>query len=232
MIKKETYIFTGAISALVILAYSLLFFLLPYPVKDNYGHILNYSLTLFLSVVFVCSFLYGLHKRKDVEGLVLRMPLIKLTIVFIVVDFVLSIVECVINAFWAMPFYIPLIVAIFELIIFFFLFLFKKQNVNHIENTEDFLKEATHDMKFFREESQKILNKCKDDVSKKNMTTVVEKFRYSDPIATEKCKEIDEKIYSSLTKLNSILDNGGSITSVDEIIQLINERNLSVLNNK
>lgn len=87
-------------------------------------------------------------------------------------------------------------------------------------------------MKFFREESQKILNKCKDDVSKKNMTTVVEKLRYSDPIATEKCKEIDEKIYSSLTKLNSILDNGGSITSVDEIIQLINERNLSVFNNK
>lgn len=232
MVKKETYIFTGLISALVILAYSLLFFLLPYPVKDNYGHMLNYSLTLLLSVIFVCSFLCGLHKRKGVEGLVLRMPLIKLTIVFIVVDFVLSIIECIINAFWAMPFYVPLIVAIFELIVFFFLFLFKKQNINHIENTEDFLKEATHDMKFFREESQKILYKCKDDVSRKNMTTIVERFRYSDPIATERCKEIDKKIYSSLEKLNSIVDNGGSISSVDEIIQLINERNLSVLNSK
>ncbi len=232
MVKKETYIFTGVISALVILAYSLLFFLLPYPVKDNYGHILNYSLTLALALIFVCSFLYGLHKREGVEGLVLRIPLINLVITFIVIDFVLSIVECVINAFVAMPFYVPLIVAIIELIVFFFLFLFKKQNISHIENTEDQLKKATHNIKTLREESQKIFNKCQDETSRKNMMLVVEKLKYSDPVSNDRSKDIDEKIFTSLSNLNSIIDNGGNITSVEEILGLINERNISLINNK
>lgn len=232
MINKETYIFTSVISVLVILAYSLLFFLLPYPVKDNYGHILNYSLTLVLAIIFVCSFLYGLHKKEGVQGLVLRIPLINLVITFIIIDFALSIVECVINAFVAMPFYVPLIVSIIELIVFFFLFLFKKQNIIHIQNTEDQLKNATHNLKTLREESQKIFNKCKDETSKQNMMLIVEKLKYSDPVSNDKSKDIDEKIFMSLSSLNSTIDNGGDITSVEEILELINERNIALINNK
>lgn len=231
MVKKETYIFAGIITALSLLAYSLLFFLIPFPVKDSNGHILNYVTTLVLAITFVCSFLFGLWKRKDVAGLVYRIPLIKLIIVFAIANVIVSIIECIINSFVPMPFYAPIIVGIFELI-FFSLFVLKRQNITHIENNEDKQKEMTSVIKELRTRANVIFNNCNDDVSKENMKKVVDALQYSDPVSSKATIENDGEISSLLDQLEETVNDGKSITSVDEILKAISKRNITAINNK
>lgn len=232
MIKKETYIFTGIITALSLLAYSFLFFFIPFPIKDSNGHILNYVTALVLAITFVCSFLLGLWKRKDVTGLVYRIPLIKLIVGFAIANVIVSIIECIINAFVPMPFYAPIIVGIFELIFFFSLFVLKRQNITHIENNEDKQKEMTSVIKELRTKANVIFNNCNDDVSKENMKKVVDALQYSDPVSSKATIENDGEIASLLDQLEETVNDGKSITSVDEILKAISKRNIIAINNK
>lgn len=232
MVKKETYIFTSVISVLVILAFSLLYFLIPFPVKDSTSHAVNYALTVVVGLVFVISFLFGLQRRKEIEGLVFRLPLLKLTITFEILNLVFSIAQVVINAFVVLPFYSPIIVALFEVIIFFILLMLKKQNVNHIENSEEILKSSTHNIKELRTKSINILSLCKDDVSKENVSKVVDKLKYSDPVSSASTKDLEDEIYKALAEIEQNLKDGKAINSTSNILVLIDNRNTVCLENK
>lgn len=232
MIKKETYIFTSILSALIILAFSLLYFLIPFPVKDNTSYIVNYSLTVAVAIIFVVSFFLGYGKRNDVEGLVFRIPLIKLVIVSEIVNVILCAIQLTVDCFVSLPFYIPIIISLFAVIIYFILYLLKKQNINHIEHTEDMIKTNTKNIKDLRTKSINILSLCKDDVSKKNVNIIVEKLKYSDPISNASTKDFEDQIFTALAEIEQNLKDGKVIDSISDIITLIENRNTVCLENK
>ncbi len=232
MIKKETYIFTSIITALVVLAFSLIYFLVPFPIKDYACHIVNYVVTIIAAITFIIFFLLGMKKKNGVMELVLRLPLIKFTIVLETLNLAFCVIQAVTNAFVLVPFYVPLLVAIFELIIFFILFITKKQNIKHIEKNDDIKKESIHTIKELRTKSMTILSLCNDDVSKENVSLVVEKLKFSDPVSNDKTKEIETKIDESLSKLQEEVNEGKKINSVEEIITLIENRNVQCLGSK
>lgn len=232
MIKKETYIFTSIITVLFVLAFSLLYFLVPFPIKDVACHAVNYSLTILLSIVFVILFLFGMNKRKNIEGLVFRLPLVNLVVTFEIVNVILSVIQVVVNAFVSVPFYVPVIVYIFETIIFVSLFLLKKQNIRHIENTEDTIHDSIHNIKELRTKSLSLLHICKDDVSKNNISIIIDKLKYSDPVSNDKTKDIEAKIFEKLTEIENKLYDGLSISSADDVISLIESRNVLCKGNK
>lgn len=232
MIKKEIFIFTSIITALVILAFSLIYFLVPFPVKDYVCHIVNYVVTIIAAITIIIFFLLGMNKKKGVMELVLRLPLIKFSIVIETLNLVFCVIQTVTNAFVPVPFYVPLLVVILELIIFFLLFVTKKQNIKHIEKNDDIKKDSIRTIKELRTKSLTILSLCKDDVSKNNVALVVEKLKFSDPVSNDKTKEIETKIEESLSKLQEEVNEGKQINSIDEIISLIEIRNAQCLGSK
>lgn len=232
MIKKETFIFTSIITALVVLAFSLIYFLVPFPIKDYACHVVNYVVTLIGAITFIIFFLLGMKKKKGVMDFVLRLPLIKFTIVLEILNLLFSVIQLVVNAFIPVPFYVPLFVVIFELIIFLLLFATKKQNIRHIEKNDDIKKEAIHTIKELRTKSLTILSLCKDDVSKKNVSMVVDKLKFSDPVSNDQTSEMEARINESLSKLQEEVIQGKQINSVTEIINLIEIRNAQCIGSK
>ncbi len=232
MIKKETYIYTSIITALVILAFSLIYFLAPFPIKDYACHVVNYVATLIGAITFIIFFLFGMKKKKGVMDFVLRLPLIKFTIVLEILNLLFCVIQLVTNAFFSVPFYVPLLVVIFELIIFLLLFTTKKQNIRHIEKNDDIKKETIHTIKDLRTKSLTVLSLCKDDVSRKNVSMVVDKLKFSDPVSNDQTSEMEAKINESLSKLQEEIIQGKQINSVTEIINLIEIRNAQCIGSK
>lgn len=225
MAKKETYIFTSILSALIILGFSLLYFLIPFPIKDKDSYISCYALTLITAIVLVVSFFLGYGKRDSVEGLVFRLPLINLVTIFEIINVVFCIIQLTINCFVPIPFYVPIIVSLYEIIIYFILYMLKKQNINHIEHTEDMIKTKTKNIKDLRIKSINILSLCKDDVSKNNVSIIVEKLKFSDPVSNDSTANFDNQILSNLDKIEEDLKDGKVIDSISDILTLIANRN-------
>ncbi len=232
MVKKETYIFTLILSALIILAFSLLYFLIPFPIKDRNCYITCYSLTLIGAIILVVSFFLGYGKRNSIEGLVFRLPLVNLVTIFEIINVILCVIQLTINCFVPIPFYVPIIVSLFEIVIYFILYLLKKQNINHIEHTDDFIKDKTKTIKDLRIKSINILSLCKDDVSKNNISIIVEKLKYSDPVSNESIRDIETQILLNLDKIEEDLKDGKVIDSISDILTLIENRNTACKGSK
>lgn len=232
MIKKETYIFSIVLSVLVLLAFSLLYFLIPFPIKDNAGYVVNYVMTVVCLLAFAGGFLFGISKKKPTDGLLWRLPIVKLTVVFEIINLIFCGLLLAIDCFVSLFFYIPLIVFLFELIGYFFLYLVKKMNVYHIEENEKNIKDSTHNIKELRTKSVCLLSMCNDDVSRKNVGIIVDKLKYSDPMSNDDTKELEDNIFNSLSSLESSIASGIVVSSVDEIVSLIESRNAICRGNK
>lgn len=232
MIKKEKYIFTSLISILSIVLFSLLYFIIPFPIKDKATYIVNYSLTVIVAIILVISFFLGYGKRKDVEGIVLRLPLIKSVIIFEIINLVLCIIQLALDCVFELPSYISVILYLFEVLIYFILYLVKKQNINHIETNEDVINVNTSMIKELRIKSVNILSLCKDDISKQNISLIADKLKYSDPVSNENCKAIEDEISNLLSELEQDIKSGKVVDSVKEILVLIENRNNICIKNK
>lgn len=169
---------------------------------------------------------------NELERLVLRLPLIKLVISFQIINLILSIIQAIINAFFKLPFYIPICVFSFELIVFFLIFIIKKQNVKHIENIDEKIKNSTYNIKELRIKSSSLLSFCKDDSSKENILIIIDKLKFSDPVSNDATTNVEKDIFNKLSLIENNLKNGVSVSSVDEVIELIEKRNIICKGNK
>lgn len=232
MVKKEKYIFTSLISILSIVLFSLLYFIIPFPIKDKATYIVNYFLAVIVAIILVISFFLGYGKRKDVEGLVLRLPLIKSVIIFEIINLVLCIIQLTLDCIFQLPSYISFILYLFEILIYSILYLVKKQNINHIETNEDVINVNTSMIKELRIRSTNMVSLCKDDISKQNISLIADKLKYSDPVSNENCKAIENEISNLLDELEQDIKSGKVVDSIKDILVLIENRNNICMKNK
>ena len=72
---------------------------------------------------------------------------------------------------------------------------------------------------------QGLVGKCKDPEVKKQMEKLAEKFKYSDPVSTGATVEVEKKIKEKLNELEATESEKISVSQIDKIGVLIDERN-------
>ena len=93
------------------------------------------------------------------------------------------------------------------------------------ERSDD-VKQKTSYMKLLKVDAELLLSKCKDEETKKEINKVVDAIKYSDLVSNEMLMSLELKISNKLSELTKQVEANEDIKeSVDELLQLISERN-------
>lgn len=217
---------------LVLVVYTLLYFLIPVDFHDEVTHYLNYALPVFLAILVWLPLLFLERKEKN-RGLSMAMayPFFKGAVIASVELLVLTVVFYLVNAFVdGLSFWIVLLFYLVGSLWYPFLFLAKKEAKEQMADSATALSEKTQRMK-------EILLKAKSfesglsGESKKKVSELVEALRYSDPISTDETREIENRIDKDVSALPSLpvdsLDK-----AVNSLLFLIRQRNVLVKEGK
>lgn len=95
-----------------------------------------------------------------------------------------------------------------------------------VTERSDDVKTKTSYMKLLKVDAEQLLNKCKEEKTRKEVNKVVEAIRYSDPVSKEILLPLELKISNKLSELTKQVETNEVVTeTVDELLQLISERN-------
>lgn len=208
------------------ISFSLLYFLLPFEHKNDISHILCYCCYLISLLLFVSYLFFHTKKTDEVERMVLSLPLIKTIGAFITICLFVTVLEYIVNMFVSVPFYVPLV--LFLVLIGFFIVILgmKQSNIQHIEYNKVSQETSTYVMKELRRKSKLLISLSLDECTKANMEKIFEMLQYSDPVTNEKTEEIEKKISMALDDFEKNIQDKKTITNINDVAHMIQERNL------
>lgn len=95
-----------------------------------------------------------------------------------------------------------------------------------VTERSDNVKTKTSYIKLLKVDAEQLLDKCKDEMTRKEINKVVEAIKYSDPVSNEMLMSLELKISNKLSELTKQVEDNTDINgTVDELLQLISERN-------
>lgn len=106
-------------------------------------------------------------------------------------------------------------------------------NVRDIVERQDVrVKANTEMMESLRREVDSLVRKCPDEKVKKELEKLAEEFKYSDPISNEKTQQKEEQLKSRIKELTNNFDTNDGFRLINEIQDILIERNSICKNSK
>lgn len=223
---KKSGLITGLIILILLGVYNVLFFVIPFDFSKSAGAFwTSYGATTFLVLfmaVVVALGMAGTELKSKVFGL----PIIKLGYSVLVAQLLIDLVTMSVGNFYQVPAWIVVIVEVILLAFFFVSLIARvayKDTINKIdakEYKESFIKEL-------RIEMQSLYNSVKNENVKRNLNTLVELVRYTDPVSTKDVEPIEDEIVNKVAELKSEIENEEKANAlISSITNLIKERKM------
>ena len=106
-------------------------------------------------------------------------------------------------------------------------------NVRDIVERQDVKGKAnTEMMESLRRDVDSLVRKCTDEKVKKELEKLAEEFKYSDPVSSDKTREIEDKISDSIRTINTDPNLGINFEVVSTMRELLIQRNDICKNSK
>ena len=223
----------------VIIIYSVLtviyvvaFLVIPFEKNATFWIAFSFGIVSIIAglIIAFVSFEKGDNLKSKVYGL----PIFKLGYAYTIVQIILTIVLAVLATFSEVPYWIALVSGLILLGVLII-------GVVAIDNARDYMKQQetrddnnTKTMEGFRVDLDSLVAKCSDENLKKELEKLAEEFRYSDPVSSEKTKDVENHIREIISGLSESLGKSEVDVNkqIDDIRRLLNERNSICKNNK
>lgn len=223
--EKKRVISLGAIYAIILAAFNLLYFVIPFP-KTPAGWVCYGAATLAIVVSCVIAFI-AFFKNNSLRSKVYGISIFKVGVSYLVAQFTLTFTILSIGFGVTVAPWIPLAISGVNLA-YVLIGVIAADNVrDHIERQQDIVAANTKQMKTFRIDLSGIADKCGDAELKKSVSALADDFRYSDPVSCEELSEIENQLKSQV-KILAELVNGDSeqaALKINEIKVLLADRN-------
>ena len=215
-----------AVYGILALIYLIAVVVIPFP--KNAASWISFVFTLISFVLSLGVTLYAFGKGDTLTSQFYGFPVFKIAYLYPLVQFTVGVVICIIAAFVNVPYWVALVLSLM-ILGFFAIGVIATDNARDIiEENEAVMERVTKATKMFNLNIASVLDLCSDATVKKELEKLAEAFRFSDPVSGEATEDIENIIMEKLEnlKLNiASLSTEDDINSVNEIKNLLNERN-------
>ena len=223
--KKNKSIVAVFLAILVI--YVLAFLLIPFPKNAASWISFGFTIVAIIYSLFVCAYVF--NSKASVKSKFYGFPIIRVGVIYAVVQLVIGITVCRIDAVTALPYWIALLISVLLLAAAAIGIIATDNTRDMVEEIEDAGKAQTFFVKSLTADTQCLIAKASNEAMKSELTKVYEAARYSDPVSNEALADVEGRITTALTSLTSAVkeNNAEQVTlSAKELLELISERNI------
>lgn len=155
-------------------------------------------------------------------------PVFKVGILYVLVQFAVGVVICLIGGFVAVPAWIAVLSGIVLLGAAMVGVIATDQSREIVENIEVATKTSTEIMTMLQIRVSGLLNSCEDESLREELKALETAFRFSDPVSNEHTVELECKLKELLDELTTHINKGDSaaaLQSIKNISNALKERN-------
>ena len=221
--KNKSIIVVYGILAFI---YLIAFVIIPFP--KNAASWISFVFTLVSFVLSLGVTLYVFGKDDEMTSKFYGFPIFKIAYMYPLVQFVVSVIICLIAAFVAVPYWVALILSLGILGVSAIGVIATDNARDIIEENEAEIERVTKATKLFNLNVSSVLDLCTEPSVKKELEKLAESFRFSDPVSSDATEDIESTIMEKLENLKisiSSSDSDENIAKITELKNLLAERN-------
>ena len=219
----------GAIATFIVvfLFANILVFLIPFP----HG-IAFWTAYVFLMIALVIGFVItyvSAEKTFTQKNGIRYYPLMRFGVMYLIVQGIVSLIFFLLDSYITLPLiWIPPVVCLVIFAIFAVLLISTYSGLKVVESVDEQSKKETAFIYSLTAEAELLAKQVSDADLQKELTSLYEAIRYSDPVSTLEVAEVDSRIRGEMDVLKAAvtLNDAGNIhESVQKVSLLIAERN-------
>ncbi len=217
-----------AIVAIIAIMFSVLAFAIPFE-KKNFAAFITAYIGVIVALLVQCYVGFLVFKKSTtLRSKIYGIPVIRVSVIYFILQLITSILLIVINIFVAVPVFIPVVILVILTglaAIGVLLTIGAKDIIESIEKEE---KAKTEFMNNFKIEVESLENKSSDEAFNKDIHKFVEKVKYSDPMSANELVDVESEISIKYRTLkDNILSDKLDDAKKDliEINDLVDKRN-------
>lgn len=215
-----------AVYAIVLLVYVFVFALIPFP--KTAASWITFSFTVASFVVSLAITKLAFEKKETPVSKLYGYPVFKVGILYVLVQFAVGVVICLIGGFVAVPAWIAVLSGIVLLGAAMVGVIAADQSRDIVENIEVATKTNTETMTMLQIRVSGLLNSCEDESLREELKALETAFQFSDPVSNEHTAELECKLKELLDKLTMHINKGDSaaaLQSIKNVSDALKERN-------
>jgi len=217
-----------AIMAIIAVMFSVLVFVIPFEKKCMATFVVSYIGVLVALAVQCYVGVLVFKKSSSLRSKVYGIPVIRVSIIYLILQLITSTALIVANIFAFIPVFIPVVILVLLTGLAAIGVLLTVGAKSIIENIEKEEKQKTAFMNNFKVEVESLENKSSDEAFNKDIHKFVEKVKYSDPMSANELVDVENEINEKYLVLkDNILNNNLDEAKKDlaEINDLMDKRN-------
>ncbi|MBR1758945.1 MAG: hypothetical protein IJ744_09515 [Lachnospiraceae bacterium] len=153
-------------------------------------------------------------------------PVFRVGLLYAAVQLIVTVIICILGVFFRVPVWVALVLGMVLFGCAVIGFIGTDNARDAIQEQEKEVQEAIQQTKMFRLNIESIVDRCGDPGLKKELRSLSEAIRYSDPVSSEATEEIEREIESRLEALATKVENPDEASNlVKELKNLVVERN-------
>lgn len=215
-----------AVYAIILALYVLIFLMIPFDKWASSWMSFAFTIIAILGSLFICAHAFG--KNDMLVSKIYGFPIFRVGVLYALVQLIVGIVICVIDAFVEVPYQITLIISLLIMGATAIGFIATDNASDYVEALDKAAKVETKVIRRFRIDISTITASCDNAALKKELEKLNEQFRFSDPVSNDETAFIESAINNMLAELKILVDNGSveeAFTASKEISIKLAERN-------
>ena len=223
------------ILGIAVLIYSLLVFVIPYPHFDEATFVLAYigGLVALLAQGYTVYLAFG--KNSDKKSMLYGMPIVKVGVVYLIAQLVVTLLILVINAFVAVPAWIIILLDIVLLGLAAIGVITTEGYREEVEKIENEIPLSTKFINDLKVDTKLLADRYASTSMGKLLSVLADEVRFSDPKSSDALVEIEDEIERKFIELKEVLlkeDYVLAKTLAEHLLELVKERNVRCKLNK
>ena len=193
------------ICGIILVCFLALVFLIPFPKTASFWVCFVFSLIALVAQVYV--FKIAFDKGEPLKSKFYGFPIAKIGVIYLIVQLVVSFIIMGVGFAVKVPVWIALLVCILILGVFASGLVAADIMREEVERQDVQLKINVQTMRALQSKSAALAGSCGDEETKKKLTDLADKFRYSDPVSSDALAAIEQDLTACVDELqNAVLE--------------------------
>ena len=188
------------INSTIIIITSIIAILIPLSIKNVINFIL--CLVIYILYGFLGIIINNKFKKEKIEKNILNIPVYYYYYIYLIIIYVLVIANKIVN----INSNILIIIFLILTLILFYIFYTLHIGISKINKIEDTIKEKSKKNLEWSSAIELLINDDNYSSSKKDLEKIYDLIKFSDPIANDLTKEVDDEISKLINSLNDKMD--------------------------
>ena len=220
---------------LLLLAYTLCYFLIPVVQQNKTVFALNYVFAAIAFLFQIYVFYLVFFKNETLKSKVYGLPILKVSIIYLIISLLYNLAIFILNIYYNIPTILSIIVPII-FIVFVLIGIFITTGVKEeVERQDEKLNVTTSLMDNLKNDFKVFMASYDYQPLQKKINDLYELVIYSDPVSDDKLIDIEDEINKTYLMLKNAYNTGDYNLFekyIEQLQKLVNERNIICKMNK